>query len=158
MAKAAGLLNNKGIAACGSVSTPSLGSLHGASFSIGGWLGWTGGSGSFYSCDMEELSSQLESARPFALASAAGEGLVRLHPGDPKAMIRIVGDGGVPRVRLVGPGGRTIETPPTTTPAPGRYPGALVLQDPTTDSLYVCCWPTPGAGTGATRRCPARLR
>jgi hypothetical protein len=137
VARAAGLLNNKGIAACGSASTPSLGSLPGASFSIGGWLGWSGGSGSFYSCDMEELSSQLESARPFALASAAGEGPVRIHPGDPKAMIRIVGDGGVPRVRLVGPGGRTIETPSTATPAPGRYPGALVLQDPTTDSLYV---------------------
>lgn len=137
VARAAGLLNNKGVAACGSVSTPSLGSLPGASFSIGGWLGWSGGSGSFYSCDMEELTSQLESARTFALASAVGEGPVRLHPGDPKAMIRIVGDGGVPRVRLVGPGGRTIETPPTTTPAPGRYPGAMVLQDPTTDSLYV---------------------
>jgi hypothetical protein len=137
VARAAGLLNNKGIAACGSVSTPSLGSLHGASFSIGGWLGWSGGSGSFYSCDMEELGSQLAGASSIALASAAGEGIVPLHPGDSKAMIRIVGDGAVPRVRLVGPGGRTIETPPTTTPAPGRYPGALVLQDPTTDSLYV---------------------
>jgi hypothetical protein len=134
---AKGLMNNKGVAACGFVSTPSLGDLHGATFSIGGWLSWSGGKGTFYSCDMGELRSHLEDARVQALAAAAGEAPLRLHPDDGKALIRIVGDGGVPRVRLLGPGGRTIETPPTDTPTPGRYPGALVLQDPTTDSLYV---------------------
>jgi hypothetical protein len=134
---AKGLMNNKGVAACGYVSTPSLGELHGATFAIGGWLSRSGGKGTFYSCDMGELRSKLENARVQALAAAAGEGPLRLHAGDSKALVRIVGDGEVPRVRLVGPGGRTIETPPTDIPAPGRYPGALVLQDPTTDSLYV---------------------
>jgi hypothetical protein len=145
VARAAGLLNNRGAAACGTVSTPSIGSLHGASFSIGGWLGWSGGSGSFYACDMDELRSHLANARTQALASATGDGLVTLHAGDPKAIIRIIGDGGVPRVRLVGPGGRTIETPPTASPTPGSYPGAIVLQDPTTNSLYVLL-ADPGSG------------
>jgi hypothetical protein len=128
---AAALINNRGVAACGYVEIAGAGP-----YGLGGWLSWRGASGSFWACGMGDLESQLASAS--ASASAAGAPVpLRLHAGDSQALVRLDGAGGVPRVRLSGPGGRTIETPPTQSPDPGVYDGALALQDPAAGALYV---------------------
>jgi hypothetical protein len=97
IARALAVLNNQGVAACGSV----LGGL----FSVGGYARWDGGTGVVWYCDMDKLRDTLSAA-----SAQAGPKPLGL-PAGKQALVRFTGTGGAPQVRLHGPGGRVVETP-----------------------------------------------
>jgi hypothetical protein len=96
------IINNKGVAACGRV----FGDL----VAVGGYVRWGGGASIIWSCGFDALRSALNGRQILARASA--DGVVPLTlPASTTELVRFVGQGGAPQVRLHGPGGRTIDTP-----------------------------------------------
>lgn len=122
VAKAAALVNTKGIAACGAVWE----------FAIGAYQRWGGSSGTFWACSMGELQAKIASAS----AAQAGSGSVALD-GGPQGMIRFEGATAPPELALTGPGGRTVKMPPAGQNIGGVEGQYLVIRDPSTNATSV---------------------
>jgi hypothetical protein len=99
--KVRGLINRQGAAGC-------FNTIGWAGF--GGYYKWGGTPALMWTCSYEDLKTALNSRAIRARASA--DGVVPLTlPASTNQVVRFVGQGGAPQVRLHGPGGLTIDTP-----------------------------------------------
>jgi hypothetical protein len=123
LASAYAIIGTRGVAACGSVGP----------FAVGGYMKWGQSGHSVWFCDMDDLRASLA-----ARASQAGvTKALTLPAGDKQALLQFEGVGGAPRVRLHGPGGRTIDTPAKgvgNTSSPNSF---ISLRDEANRSTYV---------------------
>jgi hypothetical protein len=100
VANASAVLSTRGVGACGSVA--GLGG-------IGAYKQWGGNYAQIWWCDMEDLRDLV--AGTASLHAVGGAKALALPAGEGHALVRFMGQGGAPQVRLHGPGGRTIDTP-----------------------------------------------
>jgi hypothetical protein len=142
----------KGLAGCGSISTP-LGTLAG-----GGVYYWSGGAKFFTGCGWGLIKGKVGAPALLARRTTAeamrgglaGPQRVRVAPGLESALFRITGVGGAPRVALEGPGGRRLTMPgPTGTGI--RKAGWYAVQEGATTYVAVA---GPAAGTWTVTALP----
>jgi hypothetical protein len=100
--RAQAILTNKGVGACGSIWN--------GRFALGGYFRWGQGFVGVNYCDLNRLRSAINSRTVRARSAQGGPTPLPL-PESTQQVVRFVGEGGAPRVRLRGPGGRTIDTP-----------------------------------------------
>jgi hypothetical protein len=100
VANASAVLSTRGVGACGS--------LYGVG-GIGAYKQWGGDYAQIWWCDMERLRDAV--AGSASLHAAGGAKALQLPAGENHALVRFMGQGGAPQVRLHGPEGRTIDTP-----------------------------------------------
>jgi hypothetical protein len=100
VANASAVLSTRGVGACGSVL--GLGG-------VGAYKQWGSNYAQIWWCDMEDLRDLV--AGTASLHAAGGAKALTLPAGEDHALVRFMGQGGAPQVRLHGPDGQTIDTP-----------------------------------------------